>query len=178
LVGVFTAEGQVAFASLIAVITMTFGHLAAFRQTDIRRLLAYSTISQTGYLLLGVVALHRSSMALPGLLYYFAAYVAANIGAFAVVAATRRFEIADNRALVRTQPLLALSMVVALLAHRHPAACRLRRQVHPVRRGHERRLRLAHGARPDQFEETLPEQMIHQSAHRPDPNRTHPCDDS
>jgi NADH-quinone oxidoreductase subunit N len=101
LVGVFTAKGQVAFASLIAVITMTFGHLAAFRQTDIRRLLAYSTISQTGYLLLGVVALHRSSMALPGLLYYFAAYVAANIGAFAVVAATRRFEIADNRALAR-----------------------------------------------------------------------------
>lgn len=95
---------------------MTFGNLAAFQQTDIRRLLAYSTISQTGYLLLGVVALHGSNIALSGLLYYFAAYVAANIGAFAVVAATRRFEIPDNRALVRTQPLLALSMVVALLS--------------------------------------------------------------
>ena len=113
------SAGQLAVAplvALIAAVTMTLGNLAAFRQTDIRRLLAYSTVSQTGYLLFGVVALERSDVALPGLLYYFAAYVAANIGAFAVVAATNRFEIPDNRALVRTQPLLALSMAVALLS--------------------------------------------------------------
>lgn len=119
IVDAFAVPGPVALAPVIAVIaavTMTLGNIAAFRQTDIRRLLGYSTISQSGYLLLGVVALTGSDIALPGLLYYFAAYVAANIGAFAVVAATNRFEVPDNRALVRTQPLLALAMAVALLS--------------------------------------------------------------
>ena len=116
---VFLAAEPVPFAPLVAVVaavTMTLGNIAAFRQTDIRRLLAYSTIAQAGYLLLGVVALGGSDLALPGLLYYFAAYVAANIGAFAVVAATGRFAVPDNWALIRTQPLLALAMAVALLS--------------------------------------------------------------
>lgn len=105
-----------ALAAPVAAVTMTWGNLAAMRQSDVRRLLAYSTVSQTGYLLLAVVALHGSQLALPGLLYYFAAYVAANAGAFAVIAATGRFEIPDNHALIRTQPLLALSMLVAFLS--------------------------------------------------------------
>lgn len=115
----FTAAGTVTLAPVVAVIaavTMTLGNIAAFRQSDIRRLLAYSTIAQAGYLLLGVVAVGGSDLALPGLLYYFAAYVAANIGAFAVVAAFGRVEVPGNFALVRTQPLLAFSMAVALLS--------------------------------------------------------------
>ena len=100
----------------ISAVTMTWGNIAAFVQTDIRRLLGYSTIAQAGYLLFGVVALAGSAVALPGLLYYFAAYLAANVGAFAVVASTGRFEIPDNRALVRTEPLLALAMLVSLLS--------------------------------------------------------------
>lgn len=100
----------------ISAVTMTWGNIAAFVQTDIRRLLGYSTIAQAGYLLFGVVALPSSGMALPGLLYYFAAYLAANVGAFAVVASTGRFEIPDNRALIRSQPLLALAMLISLLS--------------------------------------------------------------
>jgi NADH-quinone oxidoreductase subunit N len=100
----------------ISAVTMTWGNIAAFVQTDIRRLLGYSTIAQAGYLLFGVVALSGSGVALPGLLYYFAAYLAANVGAFAVVASTGRFEIPDNRALIRSQPLLALAMLVSLLS--------------------------------------------------------------
>jgi NADH-quinone oxidoreductase subunit N len=100
----------------ISAVTMIWGNIAAFVQTDIRRLLGYSTIAQAGYLLFGVVALSGSGLALPGLLYYFAAYLAANVGAFAVVASTKRFEIPDNRALIRTEPLLALAMLVSLLS--------------------------------------------------------------
>jgi NADH-quinone oxidoreductase subunit N len=112
-------DGALDLAPLIAgisAVTMTWGNIAAFVQTDIRRLLGYSTIAQAGYLLFGVVALPGSGVALPGLLYYFAAYLAANVGAFAVVASTGRFEIPDNRALTRSQPLLALAMLVSLLS--------------------------------------------------------------
>jgi NADH-quinone oxidoreductase subunit N len=100
----------------VAAVTMTWGNLAAFPQNDIRRLLGYSTIAQTGYLLLAVVAAPVSPLALPALVFYFAAYAAANVGAFAVVAATRRFELSENRGLISARPLLAVSMLVALLS--------------------------------------------------------------
>jgi len=102
--------------AVIAVTSMTLGNLAAFYQDSPRRLLAYSTISQVGYLLLPVVAAGRSDLALPALLYYLAGYAVTNLAAFAVVAelpqATR---LADYAGLFRRQPALALTLVVALL---------------------------------------------------------------
>lgn len=118
IVAAFPPE-QMAWAPLVAgvsAVTMSWGNIAAFRQTDIRRLLGYSTIAQTGYLLMGVVALGGSPLALPGLVYYFAAYVAANIGAFAVISASGRFTLAAHRGLIRQAPWLAVAMLVALLS--------------------------------------------------------------
>lgn len=100
----------------LSAVTMTWGNLAAFRQEDIRRLLGYSSISQSGYLLMGTVALPESPLALAGLLYYFAAYAAANVGAFAVLSASGRMTITDNAGLIQRQPWLAFAMVISLLS--------------------------------------------------------------
>lgn len=108
--------GWTSLIALVAAVTMTWGNLAALVQRDLRRLLGYSTISQTGYLLLGVVALDGSSLATDALIYYFAAYAAANIGAFAVLGALGRYDIDVNRSLIRVAPGLALAMLVSLLS--------------------------------------------------------------
>jgi NADH-quinone oxidoreductase subunit N len=100
----------------LAAVTMTWGNLAAWRQQDIRRLLGWSSVSQSGYLLMGVAALPASGLALSGLLYHFLAYALANLGAFAVLAAAGRHGIEGNAGLARQRPLLALAMAVCLLS--------------------------------------------------------------
>jgi len=69
----------------LAVLTMLFGNLAALRQTNLKRLLAYSSIAHSGYLLLAVLARSWTS-----LLFYLAAYLFMNVGAFATLLAVRR----------------------------------------------------------------------------------------
>lgn len=102
--------------AVLAAVTMTLGNLGAFFQTDVRRLLAYSTISQVGYLLMAVAVANRAGLALPGLLLYLAAYAVTNLGAFAVVCALPRARTLDDfRGLRRRHPWLALSLVVCLL---------------------------------------------------------------
>jgi NADH-quinone oxidoreductase subunit N len=76
--------------ALLAVVSMTYGNLAALAQTNVVRLLAYSSIAQAGYLLLGVVAVGRSPLAIQSLVVFAAAYAAMNLGAFAVVARVGR----------------------------------------------------------------------------------------
>jgi NADH-quinone oxidoreductase subunit N len=75
------AQGMAIFAAL----TMTVGNLFALRQTSVKRLLAYSSIAQAGYLLVGVAAAARDSLAVPGLLLYLAIYLFMNLGAFLAV---------------------------------------------------------------------------------------------
>ncbi len=102
--------------AVLAALTMTLGNLAAFFQDNVRRLLAYSTISQVGYLLMAVAAAGSAPLALPSLLLYLAAYAVTNLGAFAVVCALpRAATIVDYRGLLRRHPWLALSLVVCLL---------------------------------------------------------------
>ncbi|SDU11278.1 NADH-quinone oxidoreductase subunit N [Amycolatopsis keratiniphila] len=102
--------------AIVAAVTMTLGNLAAFFQRNVRRLLAYSTISQVGYLLMAVIVATRSSLALPGLLFYVGAYTVTNLGAFAVVCALPKAQlIEDYRGLVRRRPWLAASLAVCLL---------------------------------------------------------------
>src|SRR5260370_9145731 len=72
--------------AVLAAATMTLGNLAAFYQTSVKRLLAYSTISQVGYLLMAVAVASRTPLPARSLLSYLAAYAATNLGAFAVVA--------------------------------------------------------------------------------------------
>lgn len=101
--------------AVIAAVTMTLGNLAAFFQTDVRRLLAYSTISQIGYVLMAVAA-GRAALALPSLLLYLAAYAVTNLGAFAVVCALPGARTLDDYAGLRQRrPWLAVSLVVCLL---------------------------------------------------------------
>jgi NADH-quinone oxidoreductase subunit N len=103
---------------LIAVIsaaTMTLGNLAAFMQDNVRRLLAYSTISQAGYLLIPIAVAGRTDLAEPTLLFYLAAYAVTNLGAFAVVIAVGRDDLAAYRAMMHRSRLLAVSLVICLL---------------------------------------------------------------
>jgi proton-translocating NADH-quinone oxidoreductase chain N len=71
----------------VAILTMLVGSIIAITQTDVKRLLAYSSIAQAGYVLTGVVA--ASTAGLSSSLFYLAAYGAAVIGAFAVVTLVR-----------------------------------------------------------------------------------------
>ncbi len=102
--------------AIIAAVTMTLGNLAAFGQNNPARLLAYSTISQAGYLLMAVAVATTSVQALPAMLFYLAAYAAANLGAFAIIAALPELRtLADYRGLVRRRPALAAVLLVCLL---------------------------------------------------------------
>lgn len=103
--------------ALLAAATMTLGNLAAFWQNDVRRLLGWSTVSQAGYLLLPVAVAGRADLALPSLLFYLGAYAAANITAFAVIAALPGHRtLVDWRGVARAHPWLAAALVVSLLA--------------------------------------------------------------
>ncbi|MCX6467543.1 MAG: NADH-quinone oxidoreductase subunit N [Pseudonocardiales bacterium] len=102
--------------AVLAAVTMTLGNLGAFFQDDVRRLLAYSTISQVGYLLMAVAAADRTDLALPALGFYLAAYAVTNLGAFAVVAALPRARtLADYRGAATRHRWLVLSLVVCLV---------------------------------------------------------------
>ena len=72
----------------VAILTMLVGSIIAITQTDVKRLLAYSSIAQAGYILTGVVAAN-SRPGLSGSLFYLAAYGFATVGAFAVVTLVR-----------------------------------------------------------------------------------------
>ena len=110
----------IAWRPLIAVLaaaTMTLGNLAALWQEDVRRLLGWSAVSQTGYGLMAIVALGRSDLALPSLLFFLLAYVLGNTAAFGVVTELRgRSERAAYTGLARSRPWLAGALVVAFLS--------------------------------------------------------------
>ena len=102
--------------AVLAVASMTLGNLAAYAQTDPRRLLGWSTVSQVGYLLVPVAVAGRSDLALPSMLLYLAAYAVTNLAAFAVVAALPdRHDLGSYRGLARSHPWLAGVLLVSLL---------------------------------------------------------------
>lgn len=102
--------------AIFAVASMTLGNLAAYWQSDPRRLLGWSTVSQVGFLLVPITVAHRSDLALPSLLFYLAAYTLTNSAAFAVsTALPDRRDLNSYRGLGQTQPWLAGALVVALL---------------------------------------------------------------
>ena len=102
----------------LAVVTMTLGNLAALVQSNVKRLFAYSTIGQVGYLLIGFVVNTRSGTA--ALLLYLVAYVFMNLGAFsviqAVVQATGSESLDAFRGLSRRAPGAALLLTLFLLS--------------------------------------------------------------
>jgi NADH-quinone oxidoreductase subunit N len=114
--------------ALLAVVTCTFGNLAAYGQTNIKRLLAYSTIAHAGYMMMAVTAAvalagrqpETSRAALAALAFYLGVYLFMNLGAFAVVAFLRNAihseTIADYAGLIRRSPGLALCLAVILFS--------------------------------------------------------------
>ncbi|MBN1310050.1 MAG: NADH-quinone oxidoreductase subunit N [Anaerolineae bacterium] len=103
----------------VAAITMTLGNLLALVQRDIKRMLAYSSVAQAGYTLMGVIAL-QSDLGVASVAFYMFMYVLTNITAFTVViivsSATGSDEIKGFAGLSRRSPCLALGMVLALLS--------------------------------------------------------------
>jgi len=102
--------------SVAAVLTMFVGNLAALRQKSVKRLLAYSAIAHSGYLLVAIVAGDG-----PGLVFYLIAYLFMNAGAFGVLATMsgqgmERTTLADFAGLGRRHPWLAASLAVFLLS--------------------------------------------------------------
>ena len=102
----------------LAVLTMTAGNLVALWQTNVKRLLAYSSIAQAGYALIGVVA--ASEAGVTAMLLHLAAYALANVGAFAVVIAVSGQDgcgdIEEYDGLSQRAPLLALALLLCLLS--------------------------------------------------------------
>lgn len=113
-------DSPVGWRPLVAVLaaaTMTIGNLAALWQDDVRRLLGWSAVSMTGYGLMGVVAVGRSDLAVPSILYFLLAYVIANLAAFGVVVELRgRSDIAAYGGLARSRPLLATALALAFFS--------------------------------------------------------------
>jgi NADH-quinone oxidoreductase subunit N len=103
----------------VAILTMTVGNLAAISQSNIKRLLAYSSISHAGYMLLGLVA--GNDTGIQGISVYILVYTFMNLGAFLVVVAMRRKNIIgedldDMAGLMYKSPGYAILMLVFLLS--------------------------------------------------------------
>jgi NADH-quinone oxidoreductase subunit N len=107
---------------VLAATTMTLGNLVALTQDNVKRMLAYSSIAHTGYMLVGLAAFAGGRIeGLEGLLYYGAAYAFMNLGAFAVVAALQKrtgvtSQLDTFAGLFRKEPLLAGLMTLFLLS--------------------------------------------------------------
>lgn len=117
----------------IACLTATFGNLAAYAQTNLKRLLAYSTIAHAGYMVMAVsallvlanggdVAAHRADInrSIEGLLYYLAVYLFMNLGAFAIIAIARNHtfseEIDSVKGLISQSPTLCIGMLICMFS--------------------------------------------------------------
>jgi len=103
---------------VISALTMTVGNIAALTQTNMKRLLAYSSIAHAGYLMMGVVALSLNGAR--ALIVYLVTYLAMNLGAFLVVTLIHgqegTFDLRDYAGMSRRAPLLTLAMAIFLLS--------------------------------------------------------------
>jgi NADH-quinone oxidoreductase subunit N len=104
---------------LLAVGSMFLGNITAVAQTNIKRMLAYSSIAHAGYLLIGLAA--SNSKGWVGIMYYLAAYLFMQLGAFAVVGILERengghLSIDDYRGLGRRRPGLAIIMAIFMFS--------------------------------------------------------------
>lgn len=101
----------------IATATMTVGNLAALGQDDVRRLLGWSSVSQSGYALMAVCVVGLSASAVPALLAFLAAYALATLGAFAVIAHLRGLtERGGYAGLAWSRPWAAAALAACLLS--------------------------------------------------------------
>ena len=110
--------------TFVAIVTLTAGNLAALTQTNVKRLLAYSSISHVGYMLLGLIAGTSRAVnptGIKAIMIYLLAYTFTNLGAFAVITSLRRREIIgdeldDMNGLFQKAPTEAMLLLVFLLS--------------------------------------------------------------
>ena len=127
------SDSWVNVMAVLALVTMVFGNIVAISQRNVKRMLAYSSIAHTGYMMVGLAAFRSSSGFLaPGatpttgesgisaLLTYLLAYAVMNIGAFAVVTWVqhrgRGMELEDYNGLATKEPLAAAALTVFLVS--------------------------------------------------------------
>jgi NADH-quinone oxidoreductase subunit N len=117
------APGRFWLIWVSAALSMTLGNLSALVQTNIKRLLAYSSIAHAGYLLIAFVVPQQAfaDTGISAAMFYTAAYAAMNVGAFVVVshlagAGERHVEVEDYAGLGRRSPLLAAMLTIFLLS--------------------------------------------------------------
>jgi NADH-quinone oxidoreductase subunit N len=114
--------GWTTFFYVLSVITMTVGNLAALTQSNMKRLLAYSSIAHAGYVLIGVVAISSgSTRGITATLVYLFIYAFMQLGAFAIVVMMRRGdligdELKDLSGLYARHPAAALAMLIFMLS--------------------------------------------------------------
>ncbi len=104
----------------MAIATMTLGNLAAIYQTNIKRMLAYSSVAQAGYVLIGLITFNNDGSGAGAVMFYLLMYVLTNAAAFGVVIVVSNVsggdEMSDFYGLSRRSPYLALVMLFALLS--------------------------------------------------------------
>ena len=113
----------VALYAIIAVLTMTLGNVIALAESNVKRLLAYSSIAQAGYMLVGLAGIANNNSPLDGVnavLIYIAAYLFTNLGAFLVVIAienkTGAVDISQYGGMIKRAPLLAALTIFFMLS--------------------------------------------------------------
>lgn len=104
---------------IVIVLSITIANLFAIRQTELKRFMAYSSISQAGYIMLAVVA--ASSLGTAALIYYILIYIVANLAVFTIIGVIEennggKTEMSDYNALYTTNPKLSLLMTLALFS--------------------------------------------------------------
>ena len=102
----------------LIILTITIGNLFAIRQCNMKRFLAFSSISQAGYIMLGVIA--YNAMGVAALMYYVLVYIFSNLAAFGVIGAienaTGKVSMDDYKGLYQTNPRLSVAMMLAMFS--------------------------------------------------------------
>jgi NADH-quinone oxidoreductase subunit N len=113
-----TSVAMEQIVAVIAVLTMSFGNLTAMHQTNLKRFLAYSSIAQAGYLMIGLVNL--GALGRTAVVYYLLVYLVSNMAAFGVViviaASSGKEDMRDYVGLSRSNPWLAMVMMLAMFS--------------------------------------------------------------
>ena len=112
-----SADWAMIFA-VLAAISMTLGNLMALAQTNIKRMLGYSSIAHAGYIMVGLAAI--GTLGKSGVLFFLAGYALANLGAFiAIIAISNRTgtdEIVDYSGMARRSPVIAFVLTLCLIS--------------------------------------------------------------
>jgi len=102
----------------LIILTITVGNLFAIRQRNMKRFLAFSSVSQAGYIMLGIIGFN--GMGLAAMMYYILVYIFSNLAAFGVIGAienaTGRVSMDDYRGLYKTNPRLSFAMMLAMFS--------------------------------------------------------------